>query len=95
MFLQPADMSLLLLLAGEPVSETITLALPENVVQGSERAYVSFLGEQPVCLRSGHLGNGEFPGRKPFWAIFSFGKGCREQTRLHCGDQHARGGRSA
>ncbi|KYO44643.1 alpha-2-macroglobulin-like protein 1 isoform X1 [Alligator mississippiensis] len=30
---------------GEPVSETITLALPENVVQGSERAYVSFLGD--------------------------------------------------
>uniref|UniRef100_A0A7M4F4Y3 Alpha-macroglobulin receptor-binding domain-containing protein n=1 Tax=Crocodylus porosus TaxID=8502 RepID=A0A7M4F4Y3_CROPO len=30
-FLHPADMPLLLLLAGEPVSETITLDLPENV----------------------------------------------------------------
>lgn len=49
--LLPVAMLMLLPFAGTSASETITFTLPENMVLGTERAHISFLGEIQRGLR--------------------------------------------
>lgn len=76
MSLHHAHRLVLLSFAGSTTSETITLAVPGDVVPGSERAHISTLGEErlSVCLSQGFLGKQDSPCRRlsPSNALFSW-----------------------